>query len=168
MKNLLEVSLEYMDVEQRRMSASVRSTSTLVQQIMFIISDGQIMEDRRELRQLLARAEANKQVVVLVILDIKSESPVEAPAAPVIDVSKMTSAQRLRHLKAERVARLQRAQKGSILDMQIVQFEDGRVVRRPYLEEFPFPFYIIVKKVSTLPEVLADAMRQWFELFNAR
>jgi len=34
----------------------------------------------------------------------------------------------------------------------------------PYMDKFPFPFYIIVRKVESLPETISDALRQWFEL----
>lgn len=35
---------------------------------------------------------------------------------------------------------------------------------QPYLDSFPFPFYIILRDITSLPSVLSDAMRQWFEL----
>lgn len=38
---------------------------------------------------------------------------------------------------------------------------------RSYMEEFPFPFYIILRDVNALPETLSDALRQWFELVTA-
>lgn len=34
----------------------------------------------------------------------------------------------------------------------------------PYLEEFPFPYYVILRDINQLPSVLSDALRQWFEL----
>lgn len=34
----------------------------------------------------------------------------------------------------------------------------------PYLDSFPFPFYLILRDVAALPAVLSDALRQWFEL----
>ncbi|CAK1552225.1 unnamed protein product [Leptosia nina] len=34
----------------------------------------------------------------------------------------------------------------------------------PYLDTFPFPFYLILRDLSALPTVLGDALRQWFEL----
>lgn len=33
-----------------------------------------------------------------------------------------------------------------------------------YLDAFPFPFYLILRDMSALPNVLGDALRQWFEL----
>lgn len=38
---------------------------------------------------------------------------------------------------------------------------------RSYMDEFPFPFYIILRDVNALPETLSDALRQWFELVTA-
>lgn len=34
----------------------------------------------------------------------------------------------------------------------------------PYLSLFPFPFYAVVKTVRQLPSVLAESIRQWFEV----
>ncbi|XP_023948089.2 midasin [Bicyclus anynana] len=34
----------------------------------------------------------------------------------------------------------------------------------PYLDTFPFPFYLILRDMTALPTVLGDALRQWFEL----
>lgn len=33
-----------------------------------------------------------------------------------------------------------------------------------YLDAFPFPFYLILRDMAALPNVLGDALRQWFEL----
>ena len=33
-----------------------------------------------------------------------------------------------------------------------------------YLDVFPFPFYIVLREITALPMVLAQALRQWFEL----
>ncbi|KAL9652452.1 hypothetical protein ABK040_000025 [Willaertia magna] len=35
-----------------------------------------------------------------------------------------------------------------------------------YIEKFPFPYYIILRDIQTLPEILSDALRQYFELIN--
>ena len=52
----------------------------------------------------------------------------------------------------------------SITEMASVAFSGDQVVRSAYLDNYPFPFYIIVRDTRTLPEVLADAVRQWFEM----
>jgi midasin len=175
----MQTTLDYMDGERSRSDASSRSTTEQLMQILFIISDGQITEDREELRRLAARAKESKQVVVLIIVDNKGQAGEEAggavaPAAPISAAlqgsagagGRISAAEKLRQLKAEREARLQRVERNSVVDMQIVEFKGSKVVKTAYLDNFPFPFYLIVKNLATLPEVLADAMRQWFELLN--
>ena len=186
MKAFLQTTLDYMDAERSRSNSSTRSTTEQLLQILFVISDGQITEDREELRRLVARAKENKQVVVLIILDNKSSGPdasspigadneasaglAAAAASPQPPLrapgGKISAAEKLRQLKAEREARLQRVERNSVVDMQIVEFKGNKVLKTAYLENFPFPFYLIVKNLASLPEVLADAMRQWFELLN--
>ncbi|CAH6790218.1 midasin [Phodopus roborovskii] len=57
----------------------------------------------------------------------------------------------------------------SILDIKVPIFKGpGEMPEiRSYMEEFPFPFYIILRDVNSLPETLSDALRQWFELVTA-
>ncbi|KAF5221371.1 hypothetical protein ECC02_005613 [Trypanosoma cruzi] len=193
LKLLLETSLDYLDAARERMHGQTRSTTQQLQQMMFIISDGQITEDRLELRRLLLRAEENRQIVVFVLLDVKAAAAPTAAfggggvasvgescvaqketgslsTAPLTakDLAQLSPAERLRRLKAEREARLHRVQSSSVLDMQLVEFKGGKVVRRSYMEEFPFPYYLIVRELETLPGAIADAMRQWFELLNVQ
>lgn len=44
----------------------------------------------------------------------------------------------------------------------VLVYEEGRM--RPLVESFPFPFFMVVRDVDTLPDALATALRQWFEL----
>lgn len=57
----------------------------------------------------------------------------------------------------------------SILDIKVPIFGGpGELPEiRSYMEEFPFPFYVILRNVNALPETLSDALRQWFELVTA-
>ena len=36
-----------------------------------------------------------------------------------------------------------------------------------YMRHFPFPFYVILQDINSLPAILGDALRQWFELVTA-
>lgn len=38
---------------------------------------------------------------------------------------------------------------------------------KSYMDQFPFPFYIILRDINSLPQVLCDALRQWFELVTS-
>nr|XP_057921265.1 midasin [Doryrhamphus excisus] len=57
----------------------------------------------------------------------------------------------------------------SILDIRVPIFKGpGELPEiRSYMDEFPFPFYVILRDVNALPETLSDALRQWFELVTA-
>jgi midasin len=37
-----------------------------------------------------------------------------------------------------------------------------------YLEDFPFPYYLAIEELHTLPEILSDALKQWFELIRGQ
>ncbi|XP_059144482.1 midasin-like [Physella acuta] len=56
--------------------------------------------------------------------------------------------------------------KGSILDARVpIMDSSGKIQEiKSYMELFPFPFYIILRDISMMPQILSDALRQWFEL----
>ena len=54
--------------------------------------------------------------------------------------------------------------KDSILNMKEVSFEKGKPKVRRFMEDYPFPYYLILDDIQALPEVLGDALRQWFEM----
>ncbi|KAG8294017.1 ribosomal large subunit assembly [Homalodisca vitripennis] len=57
--------------------------------------------------------------------------------------------------------------KDSILDIRLPKFSGGKLLGIvPYMDSFPFPFYLILRDISSLPSVLSDALRQWFELIT--
>ncbi|XP_036622954.1 midasin [Trichosurus vulpecula] len=57
----------------------------------------------------------------------------------------------------------------SILDIKVPIFKGSGELPEihSYIDEFPFPFYLILRDVNALPETLGDALRQWFELVTA-
>jgi midasin len=54
----------------------------------------------------------------------------------------------------------------SIVSTKTVSFVKGKVEMQPYLQDFPFPYYLILPDTNMLPEVLSDALRQWFEMLQ--
>ena len=36
------------------------------------------------------------------------------------------------------------------------------------MDSFPFPYYIVLRELQSLPQVLSDALRPWFELLKER
>lgn len=57
----------------------------------------------------------------------------------------------------------------SILDIRIPVFKaSGQLPEiKSYMDHFPFPFYIILRDIDSLPQTLSEALRQWFELVTA-
>ncbi|VEN33727.1 unnamed protein product, partial [Callosobruchus maculatus] len=57
--------------------------------------------------------------------------------------------------------------KSSVLDIRMPVFKDGKLLGiESYMDFFPFSFYIILRDINSLPNVLSDALRQWFEIVS--
>ncbi len=55
----------------------------------------------------------------------------------------------------------------SILDIQAIgKDKEGNMSVTPYIDGFPFLYYLLLRKIGNLPQVLADALRQWFEMIQ--
>ena len=54
--------------------------------------------------------------------------------------------------------------KDSIFNTRTVEFKGDKVVTSAYLDDFPFPYYVAIQRLEALPEVLSDALKQWFEI----
>jgi len=52
----------------------------------------------------------------------------------------------------------------SILNMREVSFVNGKPKIKHFVEDYPFPYYLVVGDLAALPEILGDALRQWFEM----
>jgi len=49
--------------------------------------------------------------------------------------------------------------------MKSVSFGAHGVAVDQYLDGYPFPCYVVLRDVEELPETLASALRQWFEVY---
>lgn len=124
-------------------------------QLMLIVGDG-ICEDHEGIRRELVRAQEERILVVFIIVDQTGE---QAGAVQGSSGKEGVTEQ-------------------SILDLETVDFvaqkrEDGsegeaKLVRKKYLDTFPFQYYLIVRDVRELPGVLATALRQWFAEVSER
>ena len=54
----------------------------------------------------------------------------------------------------------------SIMDLQTVSYPNGKLTISKWIDDFPFPYYIVLRDLATLPQVLSDALRQWIELLQ--
>ncbi|KAH7723679.1 midasin-like protein [Aphelenchoides avenae] len=60
-------------------------------------------------------------------------------------------------------------QEKPITEMKVARFieepgQPGRVSLTPYMSQFPFPFYALIRSIASLPSTIAEAIRQWFEM----
>jgi midasin len=60
-----------------------------------------------------------------------------------------------------------RGDRVSVLRTKSCVMVDGKPVMKEYLDVFPFPFYVLIQNATSLPEKLADILRQWFDLANS-
>ncbi|KAK2975328.1 hypothetical protein RJ640_013841 [Escallonia rubra] len=54
----------------------------------------------------------------------------------------------------------------SIVDLEEVIFQGGKVKFPKYMDSFPFPFYAVVRNIEALPRTLADLLRQQLITLN--
>lgn len=57
--------------------------------------------------------------------------------------------------------------KRSVFDLRAVSYDGGRCQVVQYLQDFPFPYYVVVQDLQSLPSILSDVLKQWFELAAA-
>ena len=98
-------------------------------------------------------------LVVLVIIDKAAAAPEEAGgAAGGAAAASSSSSSSAFAARAE--------ERDSITMAQTVSFRGGQVVRKAYLDDYPFPYYVVVSAASSasLPDVLASALKQWMQI----
>jgi midasin len=139
--SLIDTSLNVLERARERRSMSSASAADLWQ-LEIIVSDG-ICQDHEKLRTLLRKAEEQKVMIVFIVLDSLHSS-----TAPGLVSSKDASA-------------------NSILTMTKAEFKnvDGKMEMQlqKYLDSFPFEYYVVLRDVEALPEVLAGTLKQFFE-----
>ncbi|KAL4114446.1 hypothetical protein PRIC2_014383 [Phytophthora ramorum] len=127
-------------LETAKLSSAAASSTVEFTQIVFLISDGRFDSDGRvRIRKQIETALERQQLIVLLIVD-QGAAETEGADNP----------------------------QTSILDTQSVTFEKGKVRMVPYLENYPFPYYVLLPTSAMLPEILSDSLRQWFEMLQAK
>ena len=56
--------------------------------------------------------------------------------------------------------------RAGVRSVKRVKYVKGKPTLVHYLEDYPFPYYVMVRDVESIPEVLTDALRQWFQMLN--
>merc|ERR1712166_1319250 len=55
----------------------------------------------------------------------------------------------------------------SALERQSFSFgEDGSMLQISYMDTFPYPFYIVLRDINSMPQIIGDSLRQWFEMLQ--
>ncbi|KAF9013326.1 hypothetical protein BDQ17DRAFT_1419481 [Cyathus striatus] len=144
--SLVETSLKVLESARERRAMSSASAADLWQ-LEIIISDG-ICQDHDKLRAVLRKAEEQRVMIVFIVLDSLHTGATSVPSVPVPGKRKDPN-------------------QGSILQMDKAEFKnvDGRMELQlqKYLDSFPFEYYVILRSVEALPEVLAGTLKQFFE-----
>ena len=139
--SLVETTLRVLEVARERRSISSASAADLWQ-LEIIISDG-ICQDHDSLRTVLRKAEEQRVMIVFIIIDSLHSA---AAAGSATDNTAGTH---------------------SILAMNQVAYKpvDGRMELQMerYLDSFPFEYYVVLRNVEGLPDVLTSTLKQFFE-----
>ncbi|KAL0578801.1 AAA ATPase midasin [Marasmius crinis-equi] len=135
--SLVDTSLRVLEAARERRAMS-SSTAADLWQLEIIISDG-MCQDHEKLRPILRKAEEQKVMIVFIIIDSLHSSPNTSSQVAHGSILSMT--------KAEIV------NVNGKMDMQIQR----------YLDSFPFEYYVVLRNVEALPEVLSATLKQFFE-----
>jgi midasin len=137
--SLLETSLTMLESARER-QATLSSSVADLWQLQIIISDG-MCQDHDKLRTILRKANEQRVMVVFIILD-----SLHAAAEPGV---------------------VGDGQQGSIISMDKAEFKnvDGKMELhlQKYLDSFPFEYYVVLRNVEALPDVLAGTLKQFLE-----
>lgn len=125
-------------------------------QVMLIISDGRF--NKAKVRPWVHAALARQQLPLLIVVDATAPGPSVQASVPTA-----TAAARV----GGGPAGVPAAPRRSVFDLQAVTYEGGRCRVSPYLQDFPFPYYVVVQDLQALPSILSDVLKQWFELAAA-
>lgn len=121
----------------RLQSSSSSSSSQDLWQLSIILSDGTFpLTTWESVRRLLRQAFEERIMCVFVILDDPKRKG-------------------------------KGSEKNSIMNMlEVVQSEDGKISFKRYMDGFPFRYYLAVREVEELPNLLAGVLRSWFAEVN--
>ena len=138
---LVETSLRVLEQARDRRSTKSASAADLWQ-LEIIISDG-VCQDMERIKTVLRKAEEQRVMIVFVILDaLHSHVKVGTSSARTVQNSILTMQQGVVRKNAN----------GAM-----------EVKMERYLDLFPFEYYIVLRDVEALPEILSGTLKQFFE-----
>lgn len=128
-------------------SAASSSSSAPVAQLVIVVGDGRFHE-KAPLRRAVAELEARPGVLlVYVALDGATASGGGGGGASTTAATAAAA-----------------ATSGSLADLRTVSFgPDGRPTTSSYLDDFPFPHYVLLRDAAGLPRALGGLVRRWVD-----
>ena len=127
------------DANQLLDSQSLGANDALSLPFVIILSDGRF--NKNNVRQYLSEAREKKYLYIFVILDSVSKKGGQQQALTEGSTKKASTSD------------------GSILSMKSVEKEEsGGIKLVPYLKDFPFDYYCIVRDVHQLPTALGSIL----------
>lgn len=145
---LVERSLAHLALAKDRARATKASLAAGdLWQLQIIISDG-MCQDHEKLRALLRQAAEQKVLFVFVVIDSLHRRTTDEPDAAPAPASEINQ--------------------NSILAMKSVSYSKGangqlELKMERYLDSFPFEYFVVLRDVEALPEVLSATLRQFME-----
>lgn len=138
-RRLLENSLERFQSARDRRGGSAAD----LWQLEIIVSDG-MCQDLEDIRALLRKARQQKVMVMFVVLDSLHGNNQDAKDS----------------------------RQDSILSMKSVSYQKSKsgaleLKMERYMDTFPFEYYVVLRDVEALPEILGETLRQFFETVSA-
>jgi len=138
--SLIDTSLKILEgARERRSMAS--TTATDLWQLEIIISDG-ICQDHDKLKTLLRKAEEQKVMIVFIVLDSLHSS--------------LTPNSTSKNIGSNSIITMTKAEFKNINGKMEMQLQK-------YLDSFPFEYYVVLRDVEALPDVLSETLKQFFE-----
>jgi len=138
--SLVDTSLKILEgARERRSMSSI--TATDLWQLEIIVSDG-ICQDHDKLKTLLRKAEEQKVMIVFIVLDSLHSS--------------LTPDSTSKNINSNSILTMTKAEFKNVNGKMEMQLQK-------YLDSFPFEYYIVLRDVEALPDVLSETLKQFFE-----
>jgi midasin len=162
MLQLVEALDHLLDVARHRAGDGGVGRGADLRQLVLVLADGRFHE-KEPLRAAVRRlVEKSGVCPVFIALDAAPPAAAAAPAAAGSGAG--TSAAAAGGGGGRAGGTSGGGGGSSLLEMRSVKFVGGVPVFEQYLDTFPFPYYIVLRDIASLPRTLADLLRQWFEL----
>lgn len=175
---LMESVVSTFDLERHSAAGGGRDGDHM--QLLFVVSDGRFGTRGKDVKRWIREALKRNVFIVFIITDAARPNAINLATQPHPNAEVDDDEAEVRAKRAKRAAAREAAggspaataavrNDSSILELQTITINrEGKPVRSSYMDTFPFPNYIVLQDINALPSILADALRQWFELIQQK